>query len=84
MARSQFEHTPAKPSAKRRSGFWLLPPPALEGAPLLLRAAMAGNPAIFALLCNPNPEAVLERTSSGRLIQATQPGGDPALAADRC
>jgi hypothetical protein len=29
---------------------------------------MGGNPALFALLCNPNPGAVQERTASDRLI----------------
>jgi Uma2 family endonuclease len=52
------------------------PPPALDGTPLLLHPELRLSPAQFALLCEANPEAVLELSASGQLIQMTPTGGD--------
>jgi len=59
------------------------PPPALDGTPLLLHPELRLSPAQFALLCEANPEAVLELSASGQLIQMT-PGLGRERAAAEC
>jgi len=53
------------------------PAPADEGRPaLLLPADLRLSPEQFALVCEANPEAVLELAADGQLISMTPTGGD--------
>jgi len=52
------------------------PAPAPCSTPLLLPPQLRFNPEQFALLCEANPEAVLELSASGQLIQMIPTGGD--------
>ena len=60
----------------------LAPPPATGEAasadlpPLLLPPALRLSPEQFALVCDANPEAVLELAADGQLITMTPTGGD--------
>ena len=60
----------------------LAPPPTTTEAPgaglppLLLPPALRLSPEQFALVCDANPEAVLELTADGQLIAMTPTGGD--------
>ncbi len=60
----------------------LAPPPATAAAPvaplppLLLPPALRLSPEQFALVCDANPEAVLELAADGQLIAMTPTGGD--------
>jgi Uma2 family endonuclease len=60
----------------------LAPPPATTEAPgaglppLLLPPALRLSPEQFALVCDANPEAVLELAADGQLIAMTPTGGD--------
>jgi Uma2 family endonuclease len=55
----------------------LAPPPAAAGlTPLLLPPKLRLSPEQFALVCEANPEAVLELAADGQLITMTPTGGD--------
>ena len=55
----------------------LAPPPGAAGlTPLLLPPKLRLSPEQFALLCEANPEAVLELAADGQLITMTPTGGD--------
>jgi Uma2 family endonuclease len=50
--------------------------PATGREPLLLPAGLKLTPEQFALVCEANPEAVLELTAAGQVIAMTQTGGE--------
>ena len=52
------------------------PAPAIGLAPLLLPPGLQLSPEQFALVCEANPEAVLELAADGQLIAMTPTGGD--------
>ena len=55
----------------------LAPPPGAAGlTPLLLPPKLRLSPEQFALVCEANPEAVLELAADGQLITMTPTGGD--------
>ena len=55
------------------------PPSALDGTLLLLHPELRLSPAQLAPLCEANPDAVLDLSATGQLIQITPAGGDTPL-----
>ena len=60
------------------------PPSALDGSPLLLHPELRLSPAQLAPLCEANPDAVLDLSATGQLIQITPAGGDTPAHATPC
>jgi len=60
------------------------PPSALDGTPLLLDPELRLSPAQLAPLCEANPDAVLDLSATGQLIQITTAGGDTPAHATPC